>query len=209
MGAGTFGLAGQPLRRHLTSVPNQLTAMRLGLVPVLWLLAVLRLPALVGIGLLLAGLSDALDGFIARRLRRRTAFGGQFDSLADVLLAASAVGWLLLLRPAIFADHPLLISTWLVAQLSSLAVGWVKFRRIGNLHLYSAKAAGIVQYVFFIQALLSDRYNQELFFVSIALAILTSAESLALQLGRTAVDEHIGSILRNLPGRSPRGGAGR
>jgi len=65
-------------------IPNLLTALRVLLVlPAVWLMLEHRYgAALVVFGV--AGLTDALDGFVARR------FGWQRDPLADKLLAVSA-----------------------------------------------------------------------------------------------------------------------
>jgi phosphatidylglycerophosphate synthase len=53
---------------HLKTLPNQLTAIRLGIVPFMWVCAVLGGRVYVGIGLMVALVTDALDGFAARRL---------------------------------------------------------------------------------------------------------------------------------------------
>jgi CDP-diacylglycerol--glycerol-3-phosphate 3-phosphatidyltransferase len=134
------------MRQVMNTLPNQLTGLRLLLIPILWALALLRLEAYVGIGLVVAFLTDALDGPIARRLNLTSDFGSKLDSLADNLLTPSAAIWLLLLRPEVFRDHP---GLWLVAlaiYASSLLVGWLKFRRFANLHLYSSKAGGLRRY---------------------------------------------------------------
>ncbi len=53
-------------------------------------------------GLLVALLTDALDGMSSRRPKLTSDFGSAFNSLADNLLAQSAMIWLLILRPQIF-----------------------------------------------------------------------------------------------------------
>ncbi|WP_210534555.1 CDP-alcohol phosphatidyltransferase family protein [Thermosulfurimonas marina] len=65
---------------------NLLTLSRLLLVPliVILLLNESRTPALILF--LLAGLSDALDGFLARHLKQRTVLGAVLDPLADKFL---------------------------------------------------------------------------------------------------------------------------
>jgi cardiolipin synthase len=189
--------------QHLKTIPNQLTALRLLLIPILWVFAFLDLPSYVAVGLIITLLTDALDGPIARWLNQVTEFGSKLDSLADNLLTLSAVIWLLMLRPVILADHPVAYLATVAAYVSTLLLGWMKFRRFANLHLYSTKAAGLIAYIFAIHALLFGRYNEVLFFAAIGMGILSSLETLLLQLTRSQVDEHIGSILLVTRRRDP------
>ena len=74
---------------QLRAAPNQLTLFRLCLVPFL-LLAVLEGRFRVAFGLLVvAGISDGLDGLLARWLRQRTRLGQYLDPVADKLLLSS------------------------------------------------------------------------------------------------------------------------
>ena len=75
--------------RDLKSTPNQLTMLRLLFVP---LAAISVVEAKFGLALtifLLAGISDALDGWLARRLNQRTLLGQYLDPIADKLLLST------------------------------------------------------------------------------------------------------------------------
>ncbi len=82
------------------NIPNIITSLRLLLVPVLvYLLWQQRFDAAVGL-FLVAGLSDALDGYIAKRYNLCTWLGSVLDPLADKALIISSVillSWLGLL----------------------------------------------------------------------------------------------------------------
>ena len=69
--------------RHL---PNLLTALRLMVAPCILYWLWQEAYALAACWLLIAVLSDALDGFLARRFRWQTDLGGILDPLADKLL---------------------------------------------------------------------------------------------------------------------------
>jgi cardiolipin synthase len=78
-------------------IPNVITAFRFLLVPpvVILLLQERFTAALVVFGV--AGFSDALDGFLAKRFDWRSRLGGIMDPLADKLLLVSSfvtLGWL-------------------------------------------------------------------------------------------------------------------
>jgi CDP-diacylglycerol---glycerol-3-phosphate 3-phosphatidyltransferase len=76
------------------NLPNVLTVLRILLVPVL-VAALLQEAgsgdALAAIVFALASVTDALDGWIARRSKRTTTFGKLMDPLADKLLVTAAL----------------------------------------------------------------------------------------------------------------------
>ena len=71
------------------SVPNLITVMRIMLVPlIVWLiLSNQMLPAFILF--LVAGVSDGVDGFIAKRFNQETELGAYLDPLADKALLVS------------------------------------------------------------------------------------------------------------------------
>jgi len=72
------------------NIPNILTLIRILLVPlfVIYLMKDLYFSALIVFAI--AGLSDGLDGFIARYFNQRTELGAYLDPIADKLLIISA-----------------------------------------------------------------------------------------------------------------------
>jgi CDP-diacylglycerol--glycerol-3-phosphate 3-phosphatidyltransferase len=77
-----------------TQLPNALTVARLALIPVLVVLAVAaegdRSWGAAGV-FALAGITDQVDGWLARRWRVESEFGRYFDPLADRLMIDAAV----------------------------------------------------------------------------------------------------------------------
>ncbi|MFN2135146.1 MAG: CDP-alcohol phosphatidyltransferase family protein [Candidatus Promineifilaceae bacterium] len=185
-------------------VPNQLTAVRFIAVPMIWIFALAGQLTYVGIGLVLCCLSDLLDGAAARRLDQCSDFGSKFDSLADQLLQISAVFWIALLMPQMVTENPLLSGAAISLYFASLLAGLIKFRRLANLHLYSSKVAAFFLFIFLIHAFLTGQYSPLLLLLAGALFILSSAETLALQLMSPSVDAGMGSILlRSVPKTHP------
>src|ERR1700676_3796740 len=78
------------MRGRIWTVPNQITLLRLGFLPIFlilisyehyrWALAVLGA----------AGLSDGIDGLLARKLNQRSSLGAYLDPIADKLLLSSS-----------------------------------------------------------------------------------------------------------------------
>lgn len=72
------------------SIPNVLTIVRILLAPIFILLMLRHLYTEALLVFAAAGLSDGLDGFIARYFNQRTALGAYLDPMADKLLLVSA-----------------------------------------------------------------------------------------------------------------------
>jgi cardiolipin synthase len=68
------------------TVANQLTLLRLLLIPAFVLCIVYGRPGWALIAFLTAGLTDALDGLVARRANQKTSLGAWLDPAADKLL---------------------------------------------------------------------------------------------------------------------------
>lgn len=90
-----------PWLRHL---PNLLTLLRMASTPLLYMLLAAGQAERALVLLLLAGASDALDGFLARRYGWQSRLGGLLDPLADkLLLNACFLGlWMVGLLPGLF-----------------------------------------------------------------------------------------------------------
>ncbi|HEX6288696.1 MAG TPA: CDP-alcohol phosphatidyltransferase family protein [Herpetosiphonaceae bacterium] len=179
---------------QIMTLPNLLTALRLLLVPVLWLCALLGRPAWIGAGLLAALLTDVLDGATARWLGQATSFGAALDSLADKLLTLSVVGWLALLFPEIFAEHPLLIGLAAAGLIGSWLTGRIKPGWLPKLHLWSARVGGGLQGLFALHTFLAGRYSAALLYLALGVGLLAALEEIAVQLVHPCPDEHIRTV---------------
>ncbi len=75
---------------RILTVPNAFTMLRVVLLPViLWLMSEERFNWALTL-LIVAGISDGLDGFFARWLNEKTLFGMYLDPIADKLLLSSS-----------------------------------------------------------------------------------------------------------------------
>ena len=71
------------------NIPNVVTASRVVMAAIIGYLLYLNEPATIGVAgilLIVAALTDTLDGIVARRLKQETAAGALFDLVADELL---------------------------------------------------------------------------------------------------------------------------
>ena len=78
------------MNSRIFTVPNQLTFLRLGFLP-FFIISVHYRRYDLALGVLIAaGLTDGLDGILARLLNQKTALGAYLDPIADKLLLSSS-----------------------------------------------------------------------------------------------------------------------
>ncbi|HSB81226.1 MAG TPA: CDP-alcohol phosphatidyltransferase family protein [Candidatus Methylomirabilis sp.] len=82
----------------MLTLANRLTIFRILMTPVITVLLLYRHVGLALALFLLAGISDGLDGFIARSRKEKTTLGMVLDPVADKLLLMSAVVTLTILK---------------------------------------------------------------------------------------------------------------
>lgn len=116
----------RPLREEITDLPNLITLVRIALIPVV-LLCIdnysPRLSALACFFFVLAAVSDALDGYLARRMGLVTVVGKFLDPLADKLIVLGTL--------VILAAHDR-APAWLVVILMSRELAITGLRAIAS-----------------------------------------------------------------------------
>src|SRR5262249_30088477 len=75
---------------RIWTVPNQITLLRLGFLPVFLTLISYERYRWALLVLVVAGLTDLFDGWLARRLNQRSSLGAYLDPIADKLLLSSS-----------------------------------------------------------------------------------------------------------------------
>ncbi len=103
------------------------------------------------------GLSDALDGFIARKFNAASVLGAKLDSVADFILTAVLIVKLL----------PVVQPSWLIIvwiggiafiRLTSMLIVYLKYKTIGMLHTSGNKMTGFMLFLFpFLLLLMSPK----------------------------------------------------
>src|SRR5688500_9875469 len=86
---------------NVVTVPNLLTFLRMALIPVFASLLYYEKSGLALIVFVIAGISDEVDGFVARRFKQESELGTIIDPIADKLLMTTA--FVILTLPNIIA----------------------------------------------------------------------------------------------------------
>jgi cardiolipin synthase (CMP-forming) len=78
------------MQGRIWTVPNQITLLRLGFLPIFLILISYEQYRWALAVLVIAGLSDGIDGLLARQLNQRSSLGAYLDPIADKLLLSSS-----------------------------------------------------------------------------------------------------------------------
>src|SRR5215475_2448901 len=78
------------MQGRIWTVPNQITLLRLGFIPIFLILISYDQFKWALLILVIAGLSDGIDGVLARTLNQKSSLGAYLDPIADKLLLSSS-----------------------------------------------------------------------------------------------------------------------
>ncbi|MCL2199762.1 MAG: CDP-alcohol phosphatidyltransferase family protein [Defluviitaleaceae bacterium] len=126
-------------------IANLITASRITGAMLLWFIE--PFSALFYTTYLACGISDVLDGHIARKTNTVSKFGSALDSIADFILT---LVMLLIFIPILAWERWMVC--WIIGiamvRFISMGVGFWKYRSLPLLHTYANKATGIALFCF-------------------------------------------------------------
>ena len=134
----------------MAGIPNFLSSLRLGFVPVLLMLAYAGHAKVFCICLVISLITDVLDGLIARHFNATSALGAKLDSTADLAttLAMPPCAWWL--RPEVLRAEAIVIGVALGFYAAAQGAGLIKFHRLPSYHTWAAKTAAALAAVGFV-----------------------------------------------------------
>ena len=123
--------------------------------------------------------TDAIDGYIARKLKITSERGSQLDSYGDQLTFAVAILGLIVFEPAFMKENYLLILIAFVPYLIQMALAFRKYGKATSFHTYLAKLSAVTQGVFILWFLFFGPLYW-LFYAMIIIGILETIEEITL-----------------------------
>ena len=131
-----------------------------------------------------AGLSDMIDGAVARKTGTVSAFGSRIDTLADIIFVAVC---LMKLLPVLHV--PVWLSIWIAViaciKAANIAVGFIRQREFISVHSVINKITGGLLFVFPLTLALIDlRYSAAV--VCMAATIAAVYEGYLIRAGKAA-----------------------
>ena len=147
--------------------------------PFLLLLVLLDLRMAFAWLLVISYSTDAIDGFLARKLKISSARGSQLDSYGDQLTLTAGLIGLLVFETAFIRANLILIIIAFIPYILQMIIAFRKYGKATAFHTYLAKLSAITQAVFILWLLFFGPVYW-LFYLMIAIGILETAEEIAL-----------------------------
>ena len=124
-------------------IPNMISGIRILCAPILLFLAWEGYRKAFIVLLLASLVSDAIDGYIARKFSVSSKVGTRLDSLGDmaIYLTVPICAWWL--WPQILKQEALFVFIAIAAYVVPLIAGLIKFRKIPSYHTLGAKIAAV------------------------------------------------------------------
>ncbi len=168
------------MRKIIFYIVNAVTLYRLIAAPVLIVLVFLGHFNSFKWLLLVSFLTDAIDGFFARRYKIASSFGAHLDSVADdcTILAAIIGIWIWDALFIIYQFLPIVILLLLYLIQNILAIS--RYNRPTSFHTYLAKVAAVLQAAFLITFFFLPNPVYWLFYLMIGLTIADLLEEIIL-----------------------------
>jgi len=129
--------------------------------------------------LLVSYSTDAIDGYLARKLKITSPRGSQLDSFGDQMTLIMGLIGLSYFEMAFIKTNLLIILIAFVPYIIQMIIAYLKYGKATAFHTYLAKLSAIIQSAFIIWSLFfSPQYV--LFYSMIAIGILETIEEITL-----------------------------
>lgn len=129
--------------------------------------------------LLISYSTDAIDGYLARKLKINSARGAQLDSLGDQITFTIGLIGLLVFEFNFINTNYILIFISFMPYIIQMLIAFFKYGKVTAFHTYLAKLSAMVQSVFILWALFfGPEYG--LFYAMIIIGLLETIEEIIL-----------------------------
>lgn len=161
---------------------NAITFYRLGMVPVMLLLVLLRQLEIVKWLFPVSYFSDLLDGYLARKFSVISRQGATLDSIADDLTSVVSLVALFVFETSFVFEHQLELFILSGLVILQMILSLVRFGCMTSFHTYLAKLATLLQGMFVILFLLLGQPLYPLFFTMVIVTAVDLVEEVLLVL---------------------------
>jgi phosphatidylglycerophosphate synthase len=148
-------------------------------VPILILLIVSDERLIFTCFLLASYLTDAIDGYLARKLKITSARGSQLDSFGDQLTLIMGLIGLFYFETAFIKSNLIIILVAFIPYIIQMLIAYFKYGKATAFHTYLAKTSAVLQSAFILWSLFFSP-DYVLFYVMIIFGLLETIEEITL-----------------------------
>jgi phosphatidylglycerophosphate synthase len=152
---------------------------RIAAAPILLILLLLDERQLFSWFLLISYLTDAIDGYLARKLKITSSRGSQLDSFGDQITLIIGLIGLFIFENEFIKKNIILISAAFVPYILQMIIAYFKYGKATAFHTYLAKLSAILQSFFILYSLFFTP-NYTLFYIMIGFGLLETFEEITL-----------------------------
>jgi len=183
----------------LKTIPNMLSISRLILIPAMLIPAYFiedepQARFVFLIMFIIIGVTDKLDGTLARYLNQTTALGAKLDTIADMVFYPLIALWLYRFESGVVGEWWNLVYFLLALYFFKMITGKIKFGYVPAFHTIGAKTFSASLYFFMIAAILDPVLAKSIFPVLCVIGYINQLEETYILLTRDSVDENIRSV---------------
>jgi CDP-diacylglycerol--glycerol-3-phosphate 3-phosphatidyltransferase len=161
-------------------IVNLITRYRIAAAPVLIGLIITHQVVLFKWLLAVSFLTDAVDGYLARKYKVTSRFGSRLDSIGDDLTIAAAIIGLFVIKPEFISSQIVVVCILLILFVLQNIFAYVRYRRQTSFHTYIAKAAAVLQGFFMLCIFFLPQPVLILFYIAALTTIIDLIEEIIL-----------------------------
>lgn len=123
--------------------------------------------------------TDAIDGYLARKLKITSPRGSQLDSFGDQITLVIGLIGLLIFENEFIRKNIIIIGVSFMPYIFQMTIAYYKYGKATAFHTYLAKLSAIIQSAFILYSLFFYP-NYTLFYIMIVFGVLETLEEIAL-----------------------------
>jgi len=159
---------------------NAITLYRLLAAPVLLILLIHDGLFIFKWLLALSFLTDAVDGYLARKFKVTSAFGAILDSVSDDITIGVAITGIILIKPEFLQQQFLIVALQVVLFATQVGYALIRYGKITSFHTYLAKFVAVFQAIFLVLFYFLPEPVYLLFYFTAVLTIADLIEEIIL-----------------------------
>lgn len=129
--------------------------------------------------LLISFITDAIDGYLARKNKMETSRGAMLDSVGDLLTLLAGLAAFIAFETEFFKDHLVIIVVSFSLYAVQVLLAYVKFKKLTSYHTYLAKIAAVFFASFLVVTFIVRPY-EILFYFTFAVGIAEAVEEIVI-----------------------------